>query len=115
MTILSETGGCTLHHSIHGHTATNVMENINPNAAKVKFIVYNVATDLSEGTNNITLFLQFITIIYFATELISSNFNLIMWRTRLVHLRQANNLNLTYFSYLISFLKFYYKILYLYI
>lgn len=28
-------------HSIRGHTATNVMENINPNVPKVKFIAYN--------------------------------------------------------------------------
>lgn len=43
-------GNWRLHsrHSIHSHTATNVMENINPNVPKVKFIAYNVATALSE-------------------------------------------------------------------
>lgn len=37
-------GNWRLHsrHSIHGRIATNVMKNINPNAPKVKFIVYNV-------------------------------------------------------------------------
>lgn len=35
-------------HSCHSHTATNVMENINPNVPKVKFIAYNVTTVLSE-------------------------------------------------------------------
>lgn len=41
-------GNWRLHfrHSIH--TATNVMENINPNVPKVKFIAYNVTTALSE-------------------------------------------------------------------
>jgi len=37
-------GNWRLHsrHSIHSHTATNVMENINPNVPKVKFItMYN--------------------------------------------------------------------------
>lgn len=43
-------GNWRLHfrHSIHGHIATNVMENINPNVPKVKFIAYNVTTALSE-------------------------------------------------------------------
>lgn len=30
------------------HCATNVMENINPNVPKVKFIAYNVTAALSE-------------------------------------------------------------------
>lgn len=43
-------GNWRLHsrHSIHSHTATNVMENINLNVPKVIFMAYNVTATLSE-------------------------------------------------------------------